>query len=250
LRTLELDYIANPAQVFAGQADQPWAVFLDSGRERTPLARYDVIAFDPYLTLTTRGLRTEIRSRDASRFSDEDPLRLLRDTLGPGVETSSALPFSGGAIGYFAYDLGRRYERWPVIAADDIGLPEVAVGIYDWAVVVDHHERRSWVVGQGRDSKTFDEWQQRIVVGKSARVTRTNLGTEPCCCQRQIRIERKYVVTRQRRAFPAAVQKHSPGLIGLACKDLRRVRDVIEFQNSQFLDLWISGRRIHFNRVP
>jgi para-aminobenzoate synthetase component 1 len=34
----------------------------------------------------------------------------------------------------------------------------MAVGIYDWAVVVDHGERRTWLVGQGRDPETDIKW--------------------------------------------------------------------------------------------
>jgi len=162
VRVAELDYLADPARNFAGLAERPWAVFLDSGRERTAGARYDVFAADPYQTLTTRGGVTEIRSRDGARTSGDDPLQLLQQLLGPAADSAPGLPFSGGAIGYFAYDLGRRYERWASIADDDIGMPEVAVGLYDWAVVVDHDERRSWMVGRGRDEQTFAEWDRRI----------------------------------------------------------------------------------------
>lgn len=48
------------------------------------------------------------------------------------------LPFQGGALGLFGYDLGRRFESLPEIAEQDIVLPDMAVGIYDWALIVDH----------------------------------------------------------------------------------------------------------------
>jgi para-aminobenzoate synthetase component 1 len=92
--------------------------------------------------------------------STRDPLEILREELGPVVPAHPLLPFCGGAIGYFAYDLGRRFERWEALAEDDIGMPELAIGLYDWAVVVDHAEKRSWLVGQGNDEKTFDHWDQ------------------------------------------------------------------------------------------
>jgi para-aminobenzoate synthetase component 1 len=41
-------------------------------------------------------------------------------------------------------------------------MPDVAVGLYDWAVVVDHEERRSWMIGHGKDPRTFAEWDRRI----------------------------------------------------------------------------------------
>ena len=41
--------------------------------------------------------------------------------------------------GLFGYDLGRRFERLPTLAAADLQLPQLAVGIYDWAWVLDPH---------------------------------------------------------------------------------------------------------------
>ena len=58
------------------------------------------------------------------------------------------MPFNGGAIGYFSYDLARRLETLPVIAEDAEHIAEMAVGIYEWAVIVDHHQQKSYLVGQ------------------------------------------------------------------------------------------------------
>ncbi|MBW9428432.1 aminodeoxychorismate synthase component I, partial [Enterobacter kobei] len=51
------------------------------------------------------------------------------------------LPFTGGAVGLFGYDLGRRFETLPEQALQDIGVPDMAVGIYDWALIVDHQRQ-------------------------------------------------------------------------------------------------------------
>ncbi|XNM65063.1 hypothetical protein ACLK2H_10440 [Escherichia coli] len=52
------------------------------------------------------------------------------------------LPFIGGAVGLFGYDLGRRFETLPQRALNDIAVPDIAaVGVYDWALVVDHHRQ-------------------------------------------------------------------------------------------------------------
>ena len=157
-RLLELDYSADSTQRFESMLDLPWAAYLDSGPQRTALARYDVLAADPYLTITTRGTTTEIRSRGGLQYSDRDPLTLVAEALGPPVEGLAELPFVGGAIGYFGYDLARRIERLPSLARADIAAPDMAIAIHDWAVVVDHEQRRAWLVAQGRDPKTFAEW--------------------------------------------------------------------------------------------
>jgi para-aminobenzoate synthetase component 1 len=144
-------------------ADLPWPVWLDSVGGLDHGGRYDVLAADPYLTLRTRGALTELRARDGSTTcSDEPPFELLREQLGELGPCAAELPFCGGALGYFSYDLGRRLERIPSLAAADIDMPEMAVGLYDWAVIVDHQERCSWLIGGGRDPRTFAQWPNLV----------------------------------------------------------------------------------------
>ncbi len=157
-KTEELPYFEDSAALFMPWADRPWAVFLDSGFPHSRQGRFDIIAADPLCTLVTRGNLTEIRQGENTRFSPDDPFELVKQALGDSVGTDSRLPFYGGAIGYFAYDLARRLEKLPAIAADEENIPDMVVGIYDWAVVVDHMERRTWLVGLGRDPATLVRW--------------------------------------------------------------------------------------------
>lgn len=150
-----LPYFEDSAALFAPWSDRRWAVFLDSGFPHSRQGRFDIIAAEPTITLVTRGNLTEIREAGHIRLSPEDPFDLIKQALGKTVDKPSALPFCGGAIGYFAYDLARRLEKLPDIAADEENVPDMAVGIYDWAVVVDHLERRSYLVSQGRDPATL-----------------------------------------------------------------------------------------------
>ncbi len=160
LRT-ELPYRADSAALFEAVADLPWAVFLDSGGHHLTQSRYDIITAEPHATLVTRGKLTEIRG-DAIELSREDPLLLLRRHLAIDPGAGCDLPFCGGAIGYFGYDLARRFERLPALAEDTEKMPEMAFGIYDWALVVDHLERRSWLVAQGRDPETDWKWDRLV----------------------------------------------------------------------------------------
>lgn len=162
----ELPYRPDSAALFEAVADRPWAVFLDSGLHHPGQARYDIIAAEPYARLVTRGELTEIHG-DCSELSRADPFALLREQLAidPGCRGELSrveLPFTGGAIGYFGYDLARRYEKLPVRARDLERIPDMAVGIYDWAVVVDHSEQRAWLAGQGRDPDTDRKWDALV----------------------------------------------------------------------------------------
>jgi para-aminobenzoate synthetase component 1 len=160
----ELDYRPDSAQVFQHLLDLPYCVFLDSGNGTPFAGRYDILAAAPYLTLTTRGEETEIRSRERIEVSRDDPLELVQAHLGPIDQLYEDLPFTGGAIGYLSYDLGRRFENFDVAALRDIDLPEMVIGLYDWAVIVDHQRQRSVLVSHGRDPQTAEIWDELVAL--------------------------------------------------------------------------------------
>lgn len=157
-----LPYHPDTAALFEAVADRPWAVFLDSARPAIRQGRYDIVSFDPGVVLLTRGAVTEIRTRASSTLSPADPFTLLRERLWPRIEAVPGLPFCGGALGCLSYDLGRRLEHLPSWVEDDEQLPEMVMGIYDWALVVDHERRRSVLVGQGRDPQTRSSWSELV----------------------------------------------------------------------------------------
>ncbi len=157
-----IPYQRESTHYFEALADRPWSVWLDSGWPGTQQGRFDIIAADPMATLVCRGSDTEISTAADTTRSQANPFQLLRTALGKPASPVGDIPFTGGAIGYFGYDLARRLERLPVVARDDVAMAEMAVGIYDWALVVDHQQQQSWLVGQGRDPKTRKQWNQLV----------------------------------------------------------------------------------------
>ncbi|MGO3440127.1 aminodeoxychorismate synthase component 1 [Serratia liquefaciens] len=131
-------------ELFAPLAQQPWAMLLHSGFAEHSHNRFDILAAAPKVTLTTRGQITEICRGMEEQQSQKDPFQLLQQQLEQQNQHPAAntdLPFQGGALGLFGYDLGRRVEKLPQMAQADIALPDMAVGIYDWALIADHHKK-------------------------------------------------------------------------------------------------------------
>jgi para-aminobenzoate synthetase component 1 len=159
----ELPYRPDSALLFEAIVDRPWAVFLDSGARHPGQSRYDIFAAQPYVRLITRGGLTEIHT-DTVELTRDDPFSVVRQYLAIDSTCGNTLPFCGGAVGYFGYDLARRIEKLPVISGDVERIPDMAIGIYDWAVVVDHVERRTWLVGQGRDLETDIKWDTLVAL--------------------------------------------------------------------------------------
>ncbi|HEX5338975.1 MAG TPA: anthranilate synthase component I family protein, partial [Gallionella sp.] len=135
----ELPYRADASSYYAALADLPWAAWLDSGG----MARYDILTAAPQRTLVL----------DAESGCAE-PFELLRNELGATVAPIVDVPFAGGALGYWGYDLARRTTALPDEAQDAEHLPDMAVGIYDWAVVLDHQLRTARLVSHLRYAET------------------------------------------------------------------------------------------------
>ncbi|WP_428354139.1 aminodeoxychorismate synthase component I [Methyloprofundus sp.] len=154
----ELPYLSESTRLFSSIVDQEWAVFLDSGSAEKRQGRYDIFAAQPSCTLVTRGKQTLICNAGKESISELDPFTLVKQNL-PRQEAIAGIPFNGGAIGYFAYDLGRKLETLPEIAEDAEHTPDMAVGIYQWAVVVDHQKKQSYLVGS---ADSAEHWQGLI----------------------------------------------------------------------------------------
>ena len=138
-------------QLFSKVESQPWAMLLRSASDTHIDSRFDILVAHPIVTLTTFGDETEVREPSGVTLSQDDPFELLatlQQHYLPGLQYSDDLPFIGGALGYFAYDLGRRVERLPSLAKHDLTAPDMAVGLYEWAIVVDHQLKTARVIGQ------------------------------------------------------------------------------------------------------
>ncbi|UQA52295.1 MULTISPECIES: aminodeoxychorismate synthase component I [Vibrio] len=156
-----LDYADDlTISLFSRIEHQPWAMLLRSASETHIDSRFDVLVANPIATLETVAGDTQIKTDTQEYASQDDPFSLLdelQQQLLPNLELGAEwdLPFVGGALGYFSYDLGRRVESMPELAAKDLQTPDMAVGLYEWALVVDHKLKTAILVGQN----TQAAWQ-------------------------------------------------------------------------------------------
>ena len=142
LQITHLPYQEDPLGYFGALRDRPGAVLLDSGRPAAPGGRYDIMSSDPLSLLTLDEPADDPTRNSPTPF---DTQQTLLDRLPRNVPDSD-LPFLGGLIGYWSYDLSCHQESIAGRARRVVGLPSSRVGLYDWALIQDHHERASWLV--------------------------------------------------------------------------------------------------------
>lgn len=142
----------TPLDIFTPLSNKPWAIWLDSGESTHIDACFDIITWNPEATISTEGLKTSVHlTQSNTTLTDQaDPLIIIdivnKYLIAPAKSSKYSLPFFGGALGYFSYDLGRRFEKLPIIAKHDIKLPEMAVGIYSQAIIYDHKQKEYYLV--------------------------------------------------------------------------------------------------------
>ncbi|MFT4043652.1 MAG: anthranilate synthase component I [Gordonia sp. (in: high G+C Gram-positive bacteria)] len=100
---------------------------------------------------------------------DGDPLTVLSDSLRllatdplPGMP-----PFTGGFVGFMAYDMVRRLERLPATTVDDLALPDLMMLLATDLAALDHHEGTITLIANavnwdGSDQRTHEAYADAV----------------------------------------------------------------------------------------
>jgi anthranilate synthase component 1 len=149
----------TPVGVYRKLAGGPGTFLLESAEHGaasggTAWSRYSFIGVRSLATLTERdGQAYWLGNPPAGVPTKGDPVAVLRETVraltGPNgsPDTGVALPpLTGGLVGYLSYDIVRRFERLPELAADDLRVPELGMVLATDLVVLDHFEGSALLV--------------------------------------------------------------------------------------------------------
>jgi para-aminobenzoate synthetase component 1 len=139
----------------------------------------------------SKGRTVQVLQNGTWREPEQDALDVARGWLGdmrmapvPGLP-----PFQGGVAGYIGYDYGAVLERIPPTRYDDLALPDVVLGLYDWVIAWDHQTGAAWLIslgvpGCGNERPLRAEERRRMVLerlgsAEPGTAPRLGAGTEP-----------------------------------------------------------------------
>jgi para-aminobenzoate synthetase component 1 len=166
-----------PAEALSGVIGSwPEPALLESGHGFGDAGRWSILAAYPRLVFEATGSRWRYGPPGRPECGQGNVLDLLNVLLGRfGLAQSGeqsdpdAVPFQGGMIGFFGYDLAPQLERLPRRAARDSRIPDIRLALYDTAVAVDVHSGRAqlcaWDVlgeGPGACRRRARRWRRAI----------------------------------------------------------------------------------------
>ena len=146
-RTLMAD-TETPIRVFRHFYHEQKAFLLESVEGGAKWGRYSFIGTDPFLVLRGKAGIMEIEREGHKEQAHEKPIELVKEILrsykSPAI--SDLPPFTGGAIGFFGYDLLQYYEKLPKHRTDDLQMDDLHFMFCDQIIVFDHFKQQMKVI--------------------------------------------------------------------------------------------------------
>jgi len=154
-----------PLSVYTNFKDLPYSFFLDSALTSNKLGRFSFIGIEPFLIFKSKKDRITLDWITKRHEFRGNPFIVLKKLFGRFKMDLHGLhiPFTGGGVGYFSYDLKdfneprlcthRRGGYLPERAASDINIPDCIFCFYDTVLAYEHSRREFFVISTGFPEK-------------------------------------------------------------------------------------------------
>ena len=150
----KLESDAAPEDVLGQAEKHVGSILLDSASQGYGFGRYSIFACFPRKEIIARGDRIEVVTTEGTEIYYRDPLEYLRSELGSPLDAVSPLgeiPLYGGALGYFAYDFGRRLRKSTLDLGGDRKSCDLRFYLYDAVLVWDNSSGELFLARDSRN---------------------------------------------------------------------------------------------------
>jgi anthranilate synthase component I len=133
----------TPLSVYRRLADiSPHRFLFESVTGGERVSRFSFLGAGPREIYRLYEDRLELERGGRRKRLPGAPLEALREVVRSVSSEPGPIPFTGGLVGYFGYDLIRLVERLPNRPPDPYGLPIALLARFDTLVIFDHAYQR------------------------------------------------------------------------------------------------------------
>ncbi len=143
--------------------NRPGTFLLESAEQGKQWSRWSFVGVRCAAALTERD-GAALWLGEGLPTTSSDPLEALReaDALLRSPHDPSLPPFTGGLVGYLAYDVVRRIERLPATAPDELGMPEMTMLLATDLAVLDHSDGTVILIANVVQGGSYDDAMARL----------------------------------------------------------------------------------------
>jgi anthranilate synthase component 1 len=143
--------------------NRPGTFLLESAEQGKQWSRWSFVGVRCAAALTERDGRA-LWLGDGLPTTSENPFEALReaDLLLRSPHREDLPPFTGGLVGYLAYDVVRRIERLPATAPDELGMPELTMLLATDLAVLDHSDGTVLLIANVVRGGSYDDAVARL----------------------------------------------------------------------------------------
>ena len=141
--------LRTPVSAFLSiAAEEPNCFLFESVEGGEKIGRYTFLGARPYMVLRARGRQITLDRNGKKTQQEGDVFKVLDGLLRehtpahvPGLP-----PFTAGAVGFFAHDAVRQLEKLPVLAKDDLQMPDCTLMFFDRLLAFDHVRHEIFII--------------------------------------------------------------------------------------------------------
>ena len=141
--------LRTPVSAFLSiAASEPNCFLLESVEGGEKIGRYTFLGARPYMVLRARGRQITLERNGKKTKLEGSVFKILDGLLHehtpahvPGLP-----PFTAGAVGFLAHDAVRQLEKLPVLAKDDLQMPDCTLMFFDRLLAFDHVRHEIFII--------------------------------------------------------------------------------------------------------
>ena len=141
--------LRTPVSAFLSiAANEPNCFLLESVEGGEKIGRYTFLGARPYMVLRARGRQITLERNGKKTKLEGSVFKILDGLLHehtpahvPGLP-----PFTAGAVGFLAHDAVRQLERLPMLAKDDLQMPDCTLMFFDRLLAFDHVRHEIFII--------------------------------------------------------------------------------------------------------